>query len=76
MPDFKVGDVVQLKSGGPRMTIANMKSNPAGVLCAWFDEADVKTSRFPAEALEAAKKTQKKATVKRRRRKLPLDDLD
>jgi uncharacterized protein YodC (DUF2158 family) len=76
MAELKVGDVVQLKSGGPKMTIANTKSNPAGILCTWFDDAEVKSSRFPAAALEPAKKAAKKTTPKRRRRKLPLDALD
>ena len=76
MADFKVGDVVQLKSGGPKMTVASTKSNAAGILCTWFDESDVKSSRFPKEALQSAKKAPKKAAPKRQRRRLPLDDVD
>jgi uncharacterized protein YodC (DUF2158 family) len=35
MTDFKVGDVVRLKSGGPKMTIgASMKDDR--VECHWF----------------------------------------
>ena len=77
MPELKVGDVVQLKSGGPKMTIANTKANPAGILCTWFDAAEVKSSRFPAEALQQAKRSpKKKASPRRLRPKLPLDDVD
>ena len=76
MPGVKVGDVVQLKSGGPRMTVVSTESNPAGVLCAWFDEAETKSSRFPPEALEPFKKSQEKATSRGSRHKLPLDDVD
>jgi len=39
--DFKVGDVVVLKSGGPKMTISKIEpsnSNDAEtVKCVWFD---------------------------------------
>ena len=40
MSDFKVGDVVQLKSGGPPMTIQRMypDSTPPDAKCKWFDE--------------------------------------
>ena len=76
MAELKVGDVVKLKSGGPKMTIANTKSNPAGILCTWFDEAEVKSSRFPAKALELVKKPQKKAAPRRPKRRLPLDAVD
>ena len=76
MPESKVGDVVRLKSGGPRMTIANTASNPAGILCTWFDQAEVKSSRFPPEALEPVKKSQEKASPRRPKRKLPLDAVD
>jgi uncharacterized protein YodC (DUF2158 family) len=42
MPDnaqsFKVGDVVQLKSGGPKMTISSPGTNPGWWYCIWFDK--------------------------------------
>ena len=41
---IKPGDVVQLKSGGPRMTVAVVETAPTGRLqyiCEWFD-ADLK----------------------------------
>jgi uncharacterized protein YodC (DUF2158 family) len=34
--EFKVGDVVMLKSGGPKMTVTEIANGMAGV--AWFDE--------------------------------------
>ena len=37
MEDIKVGDVVILKSGGPKMTISSI--NDAGVArCRWFEK--------------------------------------
>jgi uncharacterized protein YodC (DUF2158 family) len=36
---FKVGDVVQLKSGGPPMTVTRVHSNMVGfteITCQWF----------------------------------------
>lgn len=76
MAELKIGDVVQLKSGGPKMTIADTQSNPAGILCAWFDKAEVKSSRFPPEALAPIKKSQEKVIPRRPTRKLPLDAVD
>ena len=76
MAQIKVGDVVKLKSGGPKMTVESTKSNPAGVLCTWFDNAEKKSSFFQPEALEPASKKAKKATPPRRKRRLPLDDVD
>lgn len=36
---FNVGDVVQLKSGGPKMTISRPdESNPRSFWCVWFDD--------------------------------------
>jgi len=39
---FEVGDVVQLKSGGPHMTVSNIPSFPDHkihiVECMWFSE--------------------------------------
>ena len=34
--DFEIGDVVQLKSGGPEMTVTAVNNNE--VACAWFKE--------------------------------------
>ena len=50
--EFKVGDVVQLKSGGPLMTVNKVGSGEIG--CQWFDKAgdDVKTRFFAPETLE------------------------
>ena len=76
MPGLKVGDVVQLKSGGPKMTVASTKSNAAGILCTWFDAAEVKSSRFPADALAAAKAAPKKSPARMPKRRLPLDAVD
>jgi uncharacterized protein YodC (DUF2158 family) len=42
--DFKVGEVVQLKSGGPKMTIGKIGSQSMSgktadeAKCSWFDE--------------------------------------
>jgi len=39
--ELKVGDIVQLKSGGPKMTIEvidNFGDDHDKALCAWFDE--------------------------------------
>ena len=76
MAQIKVGDVVKLKSGGPKMTVESTESNPAGFLCTWFDGADKKSSCFQPDALEPVGKKAKKATPPRRKRRLPLDDVD
>jgi uncharacterized protein YodC (DUF2158 family) len=35
MPDFQIGDVVQLNSGGPLMTVTHV--GPGNIDCVWFD---------------------------------------
>jgi len=36
---FSVGDVVQLKSGGPKMTVSRQdESNSRSLWCVWFDD--------------------------------------
>jgi uncharacterized protein YodC (DUF2158 family) len=48
---WKVGDVVQLKSGGPIMTVLSTGSQ--GCRCSWFDHAQKPSEHvFPSEALE------------------------
>ncbi len=47
MPEsFKVGDVVELKSGGPRMTIAEPNGSGDGYNCIWFDKDLVPQARI------------------------------
>ena len=54
---FNKGDVVQLKSGGPLMTIHNLGEYPTagvkyGALCIWFDGAKRVDAVFELESLE------------------------
>ena len=50
---FKTGDLVQLKSGGPPMTVRELASE--GVyLCMWFSGPTLKNGSFPPDSLKAA----------------------
>lgn len=57
MADLKVGDVVRLKSGGPKMTIDQIDVFMSGskrqqARCVWFDGAKQTTHVFELEVLE------------------------
>ena len=47
------GDIVVLKSGGPRMTVTSRGADDKGfVFCRWFDEGgQLQGNKFPIEAL-------------------------
>lgn len=51
---WKVGDVVQLKSGGPIMTVISVGDflSVSGANCAWFDGKKQFEHVFPPDALE------------------------
>lgn len=53
--DFQVGDVVELKSGGPKMTV-RMVGNNGLIYCVWFNidggSAHHAEHHFPPEALK------------------------
>lgn len=58
MAEFKVGDVVELKSGGPDMTVVSIVKDETAdwdpsVICKWFtnEEAMPQTDSFPVKAL-------------------------
>jgi uncharacterized protein YodC (DUF2158 family) len=57
MSDFKKGDVVMLKSTGPKMTVTDLVKIQANgpvvaVKCMWFADATLTTGiQFPVEAL-------------------------
>jgi uncharacterized protein YodC (DUF2158 family) len=51
--DFKPGDVVELKSGGPPMTIERQAPSAGeGWACTWFDGAKKEGAIFRADALK------------------------
>lgn len=50
MAQFKVGDVVQLKSGGPGMTVSDIEAD--GVRCVWFAGNENKIGHFPSSILK------------------------
>jgi uncharacterized protein YodC (DUF2158 family) len=54
---FKVGEVVQLNSGGPRMTVSSIGSEGT-VNCTWFNQTDhafeLKWAKFAAATLQRA----------------------
>lgn len=53
MNDFKPGDTVQLKSGGPVMTIESMEAGEGVTyaLCVWFVKDETKRGNFATYTL-------------------------
>jgi len=53
---FNVGDMVQLKSGGPHMTITRIgiAGGETMLWCAWFEGTRDAYALFPPDALKAA----------------------
>ena len=45
MLNFKVGDLVQLKSGGPVMTIKEINGLDS-ILCVWFMDVELVSANF------------------------------
>lgn len=50
MGELKVGDVVQLKSGSPKMTIS--KKIKDEFYCVWHDGEDFRNKTFPSDTLQ------------------------
>jgi uncharacterized protein YodC (DUF2158 family) len=53
MKDLEIGDVVQLRSGGPKMTVHSLISD-GDVVCQWFEGNEVHGENFPNEVLKKA----------------------
>ncbi len=51
MANWQRGDVVQLKSGGPHMTVQEIDDD-GDVECQWFVDKDLKFGVFPPESLQ------------------------
>jgi uncharacterized protein YodC (DUF2158 family) len=47
---FTVGQIVQLKSGGPKMTVQAVSAD--SVTCSWFDKASLRDGTFKADMLQ------------------------
>ena len=59
---FKLGDIVQLKSGGPKMTVVGLPGelgNSGRFATSWFAGSKNEHGRFPIEALMEVKDEQK-----------------
>ncbi|NQY14259.1 MAG: DUF2158 domain-containing protein [Henriciella sp.] len=69
--DFKVGDVVVLRSGGPKMTIAAVKADRA--ICIWFNRREDSHEEKTAEFLTP---TLKLLTVRAAPREQAVDQAD
>jgi uncharacterized protein YodC (DUF2158 family) len=59
MANFPIGAIVELKSGGPKMTVIyvgpdSMTKAPI-VECTWFDGANQMNGSFPPDALQIAR---------------------
>ncbi len=62
--EFKIGDVVQLKSGGPRMSVDRIE--PGGIVhCSWFDKTERRADMFNAVTLRPAAERAAVSVVKR-----------
>lgn len=50
---YEEGDVVQLKSGGPKMTVTKFVENyyDGEIVCKWFAGNTLKNGCFPADSL-------------------------
>lgn len=58
MSEFKPGDVVLLKSGGPKMTVDQLGNDTFGyakVWCDWIDGNKKFSDTFPPTSLEHSK---------------------
>lgn len=54
---FKSGDLVMLKSGGPKMTVREYSnSNLQEIFCDWFVGSKMESKKFHQETLEKAEK--------------------
>ena len=58
---FKIGDIVQLKSGGPKMTVTNIPIGQRDIVhTSWFAGSKKETGAFPVDALIPVKDEQPK----------------
>jgi uncharacterized protein YodC (DUF2158 family) len=44
--DMKPRDIVELMSGGPKMTVSRLEDNGVNAVCGWFDGKKPKVGTF------------------------------
>jgi uncharacterized protein YodC (DUF2158 family) len=55
---FKIGDIVQLKSGGPEMTVQGVPgSTTSSYRCQWFAGKKLESGTFQEESLKTVPDT-------------------
>lgn len=52
MNNFKPGDIVRLKSGGPDMTVTEENYEKDAWVCKWFGGKKLEGGQFPPESIE------------------------
>jgi len=50
--EFKAGDIVRLKSGGPDMTVSGLTYTKDELVCKWFGGKKLEEGHFPPQAIE------------------------
>ena len=50
MAEFKEGDIVQLKSGSPKMTVLVLEVTD-WIICQWFSGSKLQKGRFTSKSL-------------------------
>ncbi len=55
MEVFEVGELVQLKSGGPSMTVRKVIGEDPVIWCQWFSGNKLNEGRFAPDSLEKVK---------------------
>jgi uncharacterized protein YodC (DUF2158 family) len=57
--EYKAGDVVHLKSGGPKMTVTEVRmwNGKMRVWCEWFSGDKNSSDSFPPESLKPVEQT-------------------
>jgi len=67
---FKAGDIVQLRSGGPTMTVDS--EGKSEVICHWFAVAELRSGKFSPASLVMTESEKEKE--KEQRFAIPSDD--